>query len=272
MVNGYVPATLHEALAIRASEIVTPYAGGTDLMIGEHREGPYLFLHRIPELKRIKQVGETLYLGAGCTYTELLKHPLTPALLKEAIALIAAPAIRNEGTIGGNIANGSAKADSALIFFVADAKLLLASAKGERVLPIRDFYTGRKKLALQQDELIVELQLPMQWMAHYTYQKVGARKALAISRVAFAGLMTVEGGVIAHCATAFGSVSDIVVRRPDIDNRLVGMTIAQAKQMKGVYLAAYRDAIVPIRGRVSAEYRKTVCLNLLNDYLSSFGI
>jgi len=272
MVNGYTPASLKEALEIRAAHDVIPYAGGTDLMIGEKRTGAYLFLNRVSELKRVFLEDGILHLGAGCTFTELIEHKMTPALLKEALRLIAAPAIRNEGTIGGNIANGSAKADSALVFFAADAKLKLASVSGERVLPIKEFYLGRKKLDLRGDELITEVLLPTRWLEHYYYQKVGARKALAISRVAFAGLMHIENDVIEHCATAFGAVSDVIIRREDIDAMLIGKTVAQARDAKGDYLGAFERAIVPIKGRVSAEYRKTVCLNLLNDFLVSFGI
>lgn len=272
MVNGYVPASLAEALEIRAKQEVIPYAGGTDLMIGEERKGAYLFLHRVPELKRIIEENGLLRLGAGCTYTELLRHPATPALLRDAIALIAAPAIRNEGTIGGNIANGSPKADSALIFFVADASLKLASQSGERILPIRDFYLGRKKLALRSDELITEVLLPTRWLDHYDYQKVAARAALAISRVSFAGLLSVEGDTVMHCATAFGAISDTVIRHGDLDAMLIGLTLAEARERKRDYLAAYEAAIQPTRGRVSAEYRKTVCMNLLNNFLCKFDI
>ena len=272
MVNGFIPTSLKEALEVRAANDVIPYAGGTDLMIGEHRPGSYLFLHAVPELKCVYLEGGVLHLGACCTFTELLEHPLSPALLKEALAQIAAPAIRNEGTIGGNIGNGSAKADSALVFFAADASLKLESIRGARILPIREFYIGRKQLALQPDELITEVLVPLHWMNRYVYQKVSARKALAISRVSFAGLFATENDVITHAAVAFGAVSDVIIRRPDIDGMLIGKTLSEAKAQKSAYLAAYDQAIVPTRGRVSAEYRKTVCLNLLRDYLEHFGI
>ncbi len=272
MVNGYAPTSLSEALDLLAAHKLTPYAGGTDLMIEEEREDAFLFLHNIPELKTVTQDDEYLRFGAGCTFTELLEHTLTPALLKEALALIAAPAIRNEGTIGGNIGNGSAKADSALIFFVTDAKLRLVSSKGERIVPIKAFYKGRKQLDRASDELIAEVLMPKKWLGGYTYQKVGARKALAISRLSFAGLMTIENGTIAHCATAFGAVSDVIIRREDLDAMLVGKTVEEAKAEKAAYLKAFDTAIVPIRGRVSEEYRKNVCLNLLGDFLTQFGI
>ncbi|MDR1194067.1 MAG: FAD binding domain-containing protein [Peptococcaceae bacterium] len=272
MVNGYAPISLREALELMAAHKLTPYAGGTDLMIEEKREDSFLFLHKIPELKQVSDDGEYIRFGAACTFTELLEHSLTPALLKEALSRIAAPAIRDEGTIGGNIANGSAKADSALIFFVADAQLKLAGAGGERLLPIKDFYLGRKRLDRRPDELLVEVLLPKKWLGSYYYQKIGARKALAISRLSFAGLLTIEDGKIAHCATAFGAVSDVIIRRADIDAMLIGKTPAEGKAAKAAYLAAFNEAIIPIRGRVSAEYRKTVCLNLLGDFLERFGI
>lgn len=272
MVNGFSPVSLKEALEIRKANDVVPYAGGTDLMIAEHRTGDYLFLNRVPELRIVEQEGDILRLGAGCTFTELIDHPLTPQLLREALELIAAPAIRNEGTIGGNIANGSPKADSALIFFVADAKLKLASVSGERILPIKEFYLGRKELDLHSDELITEILLPTRWLEHYYYQKIGARKALAISRLSFAGLMNIEDNVVRYCATAFGAVSEVIIRRNDIDAMLVGKTVSQAKECKDAYLSAFEETIVPIQGRVSSEYRKQVCLNLLGDFLGSFGI
>lgn len=272
MVNGFAPTTLNEALELLTSHPLTPYAGGTDLMVKEDFDGSYLFLDKISELQQVSQDEDNIYLGAGSTFTELLENNISPALLKEALARIAAPAIRNEGTIGGNIANGSAKADSALIFFVTDSQLRIASSKGERIVPIREFYKGRKQLAIATDELIVQVIMPKKWLRNYYYQKVGARKSLAISRLSFAGLLTIEDGVIKHLATAFGAVADTIICRADLDAMLVGKTIDEAKAKKAAYLKAMNEAIIPICGRVSAEYRKNVCMNLLGDFLEKFGI
>lgn len=62
--------------------------------------------------------------------------------------------------MGGNIGNGSAKADSALICFVVDAKLVLSSVSGTRIVNIDEFYLGRKKLDLAENELITEFSYP----------------------------------------------------------------------------------------------------------------
>lgn len=272
MVNQYQPTSLQAALEILAQERVTPYAGGTDLMIEPEETDQYLFLNKIPELKQIVLDGSYLRLGAACTFTELINSPLVPAILKEAAREIAAPAIRNLGTIGGNICNGSAKADSALILFALNAQLRLVSSQGERLLPIGEFYLGRKKLALQQNELLVEVLIKPTAFTTYYYKKVGARNALAISRVSFAATLTLEDDRITGCTTAFGAVSDVIISRPAIDALLIGKTIEESKGIKEQYLHAYDQEIVPIRGRVSAEYRNFVCMNLLSDFLSSNGI
>ncbi|NLG02751.1 MAG: molybdopterin dehydrogenase [Clostridia bacterium] len=272
MVNGYVAQSLKEALDLRASMQVVPYAGGTDLMIKADDQVPYLFLHKVPEMKQVVTEDGYVKIGAACTFTELIAHEQTPDILKDALKKIAAPAIRNLGTIGGNLGNGSAKADSVLILFVTDAKVLLKSKDEQRLLSMQEFYQGRKQLALKDDELIVEIWIPDVSGCIYYHKKVGGRRALAISRVSFAGLIKIENQVITHLATSYGAVSDVVIRCPEIDDMLIGKTIDEAKACKGAYLDRFAEKIVPIRGRVSSEYRKSVCHNLLADFLSENGI
>lgn len=272
MVNGYAPKTLAEALELRSKYDLVPYAGGTDLMV-ENRPGvSYLFLGKLAELKGICEDGDFVRIGAAVTYTEALASPMVPQLMKEAISRIAAPAIRNAGTFGGNLGNGSAKADSVLIEFVTGAKLRLLSAKGERVVDVEKFYLGRKKLDLHNDEIIAEILLPKAGIDDYYYKKVGGRNALAISRVSFAAILSVENGVITRFAAGFGAVADTVLRYRELEAMLIGKTVAEAKAAKADVLKAYSDKLVLTRGRVSAEYRKTVCMNLLGDFLTEKGI
>ncbi|AKA67355.1 FAD binding domain-containing protein [Clostridium scatologenes] len=272
MVDSYRVLSLKKALHILAKEDVTPYAGGTDLMIKANEDDRYLFLNKITEMKNIVEDEKYIRIGAGVTFSDVIKSKLIPTILKEAVSQIAAPAIRNLGTVGGNICNGSPKADSALIFFVTDSKLRLVSSKEERVIPINEFYLGRKKTSLKKDELLVEILMSKEGFDNYYYKKVGARNALAISRVSFAGILNIENNKISNCSTAFGAVSDVIIRCPDIDKMLIGKTIQEAKALKKDYLSAYDKVIVPIKGRISAEYRKTVCMNLLRDFLESNGI
>lgn len=272
MVNGYVPKTLAEALTLRGQYDLVPYAGGTDLMVENRPNVSYLFLGKLAELKGISEDADYVRIGAAVTYTEALASPMVPQLMKEAISRIAAPAIRNAGTFGGNLGNGSAKADSVLIEFVTGAKLRLLSAKGERVVDVEKFYLGRKKLDLHSGEIIAEILLPKAGIDDYYYKKVGGRNALAISRVSFAGILSVENGVITRFAVGFGAVADTVLRYRELEAMLIGKTVAEAKAAKADVLKAYSDKLVLTRGRISAEYRKTVCMNLLGDFLTEKGI
>ncbi len=272
MVNGFAPKTLQEALELRAAHDLVPYAGGTDLMVENRKNVSYLFLGKLPELRQITVDENYIRIGAAVTFTEALASELVPPLMKEAVSRIAAPAIRNAGTFGGNLGNGSAKADSVLIEFAADAKLRLVCLKGERLVDVDKFYLGRKKLDLANDELIAEILLPKQGLEHYYYEKVGGRNALAISRVSFAGVFAQRDGRITNIAAAFGAVADTVLRWKDLEQMLLGKTVEEARACKEAYLQAYADRMVLTRGRVSAEYRKAVCLNLLGEFLAKFGI
>lgn len=272
MVKGYQPTSLKEALEIRSREKVTLYGGGTDLMVEEDREGSYLFLNRVPEMKEIKEEQGILSIGAACTFTEILESPLTPDILKAAIKTIAAPAIRNLGTIGGNIGNGSSKGDAVLVLFAIDARLRIVSIRGERIVDIDKFYLGRKKLDLAEDEIIVEILMPTKDLDNYYFEKVAERQALAISRVAFAGVFRVEEDKIMKAAAAFGAVAGTFLRYKAIEEKLIGKTLEEAKEMKEEFIALYNEATVFTEGRVSAEFRKDVCMNLLREFLSQNGI
>ena len=118
----------------------------------------------------------------------------------------------------------------------------------------------------------MEVLLPKKGLEQYAYEKVGGRNALAISRVSFAGVFASEDGRITNIAAAFGAVADTVLRYRDIDSTLLGKTVAEAKAIKADYLRAYAGRMTLTRGRVSAEYRKNVCMNLLGDFLTKFGI
>ena len=104
---------------------------------------------------------------------------------------------------------------------------------------------------------------------NYYYKKVGGRNALAISRVSFAGLLDVEDGKITRFAAAFGAVADTVLRYKDLEATLVGKTLEEAKAAKADLLKAYSEQMILTRGRVSAEYRKTVVTNLFKDYIDT---
>jgi CO/xanthine dehydrogenase FAD-binding subunit len=269
MRDHFAPESLEEALSLLKSEKLRPYAGGTDIMIDPNPSDRYLFLHKVAELTDVWEDSNFIHFGAGCTFTQLLEEPLAPSALKEALSGIAAPALRNVGTIGGNIANGSAKGDSALIFVASESVAVLKSASGERKVPVEALYLGRKKMDIRPDELLCRVSMPKKWLNSYYFKKVGARKSLAISRISFAGFLSVENGIVAHNTVAFGAITDTILRRPELDAAIVGKTPTEAISAKDGLLEKWAASITPTSGRVSGEYRKEVCLSLLGDYFET---
>ena len=269
MVNGYKPAALAEALEIRAKEAVVPYAGGTDLMVRRPEGVSFLFLNDIQELKQITDDGAFIRIGAAVTFTQALNCELLPPLMKEAVSRIAAPAIRNAGTFGGNLGNGSDKADSVLAASALDAKVRLLSKDGERLLSVEEFNLSRGVTALRDDELIAEVLLPKETCAlPYYYQKVGGRSALAISRVALAGVYEIRDGVIVRFSAAFIGAG-MPRRCCEAETAIIGQPIDAVKANPEAFLQPFAEKLQFTRGRVSAEYRRTVILNLLRDYIET---
>jgi xanthine dehydrogenase FAD-binding subunit len=254
-------------------------AGGTDVMV-LHNSGrgvplklpkPLVFIDHLSELKRVYQNQKDLHIGACCTYSELLEHPLIPVPLKNAIKTIAAPAIRNRGTLGGNICNASPAGDTLPLLYVYNAKLLLRSVNGDRIVEISEFIQGPRRVQRDQNEILAEIILPtvLEEAAHVVFEKVGNRNADAIAKVSFAGYIRVNDARIEDVRFAFGAVGPTMVRSIDIERKLVGKTIPLANADIAQVVAAFDKFIRPIDDqRSTATYRKTVALNLLRYFLS----
>lgn len=268
MVKYFVPKTLEEALdALRSGEYI-PYAGGTDINISGSKGKGLLFIGKLPELRQICCDGEYIRVGAAVTYAEAESDPLIPGIMKAAIRRFAGPAVRNVGTFGGNLANGSGKADSALVDIVLDAKLRIRSADSERLLDAGRFYLGWKQIDLKPDELICEILIPnRKYFENYFYDKVSTRTAYAISNVSVASVWNIEGGVIKNLAIAIGSALAYPQRCVDIENLLIGKTLEQVEQQSDEVLAEYVTGLDMALDRTGIEYRKQVCYRLLKYLL-----
>ncbi|MGI6109055.1 MAG: FAD binding domain-containing protein [Eubacteriaceae bacterium] len=263
------PATLEQALELRDQTDLIPCGGATDLLVGDPDPGSFFFLGQIPELKGITECDGYLRIGSNTTFTELLESPLIPQILKDAVSHIASPAIRNAGTIGGNIGNGTAKADTSLIMHALNAEIELTSVDGKRVFPVHEFYRGRHDLNIADNELITALLIPIEDIGDYMYEKVGGRKALAISRISFAGILLEKDGIITDFRATFGAVAPTVLRFPELEAKVVGRPAAEIREQIPEIVADYADSMKFTRGRVSAEYRKEVCTNLLRNFLET---
>ncbi|MDQ0971626.1 xanthine dehydrogenase FAD-binding subunit [Neobacillus niacini] len=255
-------------------------AGGTDVMVmHKSRRGvppkipkPIIFIDHLPELKQVNQNGNDLHIGACCTYSELLRDPLIPMPLKKAIKTIAAPAIRNRGTLGGNICNASPAGDTLPLLYVYNAKLLLRSVNGDRIVPISEFIQGVRRVQREPNEILTEIILPsvLEEGAHVVFEKVGNRNADAIAKVGFVGYIRTKGAVIEDVRFAFGAVGPTMIRSIEIEKKLLGKTIPVTAGDIAKVITAFDIIIKPIDDqRSTAIYRKTVALNLLRYFLTS---
>lgn len=260
------PATVEEALRVMAESGAPPVAGGTDWMVGRAPASSAVFLRNIPVLREVAETDEGIAIGACCTFAQLYADARVPQLLRDAVRDIASPAIRNRGTIGGNIVNASPAGDTLPALYLLGARLCLRSAQGERVVPIQSFITGVKQTILQPGELLCQVILPP-LEGVFRFEKVGARRAQAISKCSFAGFMRTEDGMVRDFRAAFGAVGKTVLRSEAVEQTLVGLPAREAYALRGNLRNAYASLLKPIDDqRSTAAYRRTVCLNLLGAF------
>jgi xanthine dehydrogenase FAD-binding subunit len=278
-ITAYRFDCLDQTLSQLNKEDCAIIAGGTDVMV-LHKSGrgvppkipkPIVFIDHLSELKQVYQNKRDLHIGACCTYSELLDSPMIPLALKNAIRTIAAPAIRNRGTLGGNICNASPAGDTLPFLYVYNAKLLLRSVNGDRIVAINDFIQGPRRVGRSQNEILVEIILPsvLEDGSHIVFEKVGNRNADAIAKVSFAGFVRISNERIDDIRFAFGAVGPTMVRSNDIEKKLLGKPIPLTDADITSIVADFEKIIKPIDDqRSTAVYRKTVALNLLRYFLS----
>ena len=275
------PKTLDDILRLLAREpgVWKPIAGGTDLMVlfeaGQLRHRNLLSLSRIPELRGITASETHVTLGALTTYTEIQQSELMRRefpLLVKAASWTGAVATQNRGTLAGNIANGSPAADSPPALLVYDSDVVLLSERDPRWVRYSHFHTGYKINLMEPDEIISHISLPRTTAGcvHYL-RKVGTRKAQAISKVALAGLAKVNDGLIEHIRIALGSVAPMPMRCHQTEAVLADRMLDRAAIEEA--MSAIVAEISPIDDiRSTAEYRKRVAVNLLEEFLTSLMI
>jgi CO/xanthine dehydrogenase FAD-binding subunit len=202
------PRSLDEALRLRAElPDALPLQGGTDLMVDlnfdRRRPETLLNLNEVAELKGWSRENGVVRLGSGLTYTDAMDAKLAALLpaLAEASRTVGSPQIRNRGTLGGNLGTASPAGDALPPLLISECEVELASARGERRLPLESFLVGPKRNALALDELIVGVRVRCGSGAE-TFMKVGPRNAMVIAVVSLALGVDRERGVL---SAAFGS-------------------------------------------------------------------
>jgi CO/xanthine dehydrogenase FAD-binding subunit len=184
------PASWEEALAAKAEHpAAVPIAGGTDVMVEinfDHRRPEYLLdLNRVAELREWEVGEEHVRLGASVPYTRIIED-LSGELPGLALAArtVGSPQIRNRGGVGGNLGAASPAGDSHPALLAAGAEVEAVSVRGTRHIPVEEFYTGVKRNALADDELIRCVHIKKA-SGPQQFSKVGTRNAMVIAVCAF---------------------------------------------------------------------------------------
>lgn len=265
---GFGAASLPSALAFLGQGGGTVVGGATDVglwITKQHRTLPrMLFVERVSELGQISTTDDMLRIGGAVTYTEAedALAALAPAF-KELVSRIGGVQVRNSGTIGGNIANGSPIGDMPPCLIALGARVVLQSVEGERVLPLEQFFIAYGKNERRPDELVVRIEIPKPIPGSIArFYKVSKRTDSDITAVLGAFHLVFDGARVREARIAFGGMAGVPARAKRTEAALIGTTF-DANSVADAMAALDAD-FQPISDfRASAGYRRAVGRNLL---------
>ncbi len=266
------PHSLNEALHLLAAHAneARLVAGGTDIVVelsrGIRSTSTLIDITRISELRGISERNDTITLGALTTHNDVLGSALCRARLTplaEACWEVGAPQIRSRGTIAGNLVTASPANDTITPLVALDTELVLASVRGERTVPLRDFYLGFRRTALAPDELVRAIRAPaMSPHQRGRFVKLGLRRAQAISVIDLAIVLTLEGDRVSDARIALGALAPTIVRAEAAEAALNGQPLSPEVCQRAA--ARAEEAVSPIDDvRATAPYRRQTLRNLV---------
>ncbi|MFG1906755.1 xanthine dehydrogenase small subunit [Kribbella sp. NPDC048928] len=222
------PPTLQAALAVLSErDDAVVVAGSTDLGVQLNIFGSRppltIAIDRLEELREFTFAPDEVRLGAALTLTEIerLLSGRVP-LLAQLFPQFASRLIRNGATIGGNLGTGSPIGDTPPALLALDASLVLASQRGERVVPLADYFTGYRQTVRSADELIKTIILPLPLAPMTAFHKIAKRRFDDISSVAIGYAITVADGTIQDAKIGLGGVAATPLRARSTEAALIG--------------------------------------------------
>jgi len=262
------PETVAETLAMlneygRKAKVL---AGGTDL-ISEMKWGEYKpdYVIALSHVSGLDNIGydekEGLKLGAMCKIAQIEKSDVIKRnypLLSQAASVLASMEIRNRATIGGNLCTAAPSADMPPSLLALEAKAVIASKDGERVLPLEEFFAGPKKTILDHDEILVRLDVPsMKPNSAGEYVKFGRRRAMEIAMIGVAALLTVEPeeNRCTDAKLALATAAPTPIRAKEAEKALTGKTL-DADIIEASAQMACKEASPRTSWRTTEEYRR----------------
>ena len=252
-------------------------AGGTDILVelkhAVHNPEIVVDVSRLAELKDIVIDDDGLHIGALATHADIMNSPIVsgmfPALV-EAAHSIGAVQTRNLGTLGGNLITCVPSVDSGPALVALDAVVTVASAAGERRMPLAELFAGPRKTSLKPGDLLVDVVIPKENLDKpAAFEKFGLRKGQALALVNVGASFWVgDKSVFEAPRIALGAVAPTVIRAPKAEAYLAGRTISAEAMAEAGRIAATEAK--PISDfRASADYRRDLIAVLVKRALAS---
>jgi xanthine dehydrogenase small subunit len=268
----HAPRTLEALVRLRAAKPkATIVAGNTDVGLWVNKQlrdiGDIVYTGEVAELRRIAETDDDFRIGAAVpledAYARIAAH--YPELT-EIWERFASPPIRNAGTLGGNIANGSPIGDSMPALIALEASVILRSVRGARRLALEDLYVGYQKKAMAPDEIVEALLLPKRRPnLRYRVYKISKRYDSDISAVCAAFAIWLDDARIERCRAAFGGMAAVPRRAFNAEAALDGQLWTD-KTARAATVALALDFQPMSDLRASAEYRLRVARNLVRRF------
>ncbi|RYE96983.1 MAG: xanthine dehydrogenase small subunit, partial [Oxalobacteraceae bacterium] len=249
----------------------TLMAGSTDVglwVTKQLRELKHIiYLGQVADLQQMTQADGFLQIGAGVTletaYAAICGHY---PQLNEMRQRFASLPIRNAGTLGGNVANGSPIGDSMPWLIALGAEVVLQSTAGQRTLPLDQFYLGYQKKDLQPGEVVAAVRVPLpRPEVQFRSYKLSKRFDQDISAVCAAFALTLDGERVADVRIAYGGMAATPARALSAEGTLRGQVWDEAT-LEAAITAMEQDYAPLSDMRASASYRMRTAKNLLRRF------
>ncbi|GAB2490058.1 xanthine dehydrogenase small subunit [Comamonas humi] len=268
----HAPRTLAELAALReAKPQARVVAGSTDVGLWVNKMfrdlGDIIYVGDVADMKAVEVRGDELYIGAGASL-EAAWQALTarvPALTDVWLRFASRP-IRNAGTMGGNVANGSPIGDSPPVLMALDAQIELRKGARVRRMPLPEFYLDYMKNQMEPGEFVQGLSMPLAALSapglHVRAYKISKRFDCDISALCAGLAVELDGEVVKAARLAFGGMAATVKRAAQAEAAIVGQRWTQ-DTVKAAQAALAQDFKPMTDMRASADYRLKVAQNLL---------
>lgn len=257
------------AVAVKDNPDATLVAGATDVGLWVTKMGrtlnPMISVCEVADLKTLRETGTHIDIGAAVSYSDAhnILSDISPSL-GELVRRIGSRQVRNSGTVGGNIANGSPIGDMPPALIALGASLVLRSADGSRELALEDFFIDYGKQDLKPGEFVERVLVPKD-ASHLRCYKISKRFDQDITAVLGAFNIQIEDGLVASARIAFGGMAGVPARAKSCEAALLGQpwTMETVEQGKN---AIDQDFNPMTDMRASASYRSLAARNLLERY------